>query len=324
MGGVETLTGTLRLETGAIPPSDRFRRWREIIDRTYFPLDTRVRRTDCFRGAISSFSFGRIGLSRVMSDAACYERGRHHIREAGDDDFLVTIPVRGVLRFGQLGRELTCVPGAFLIERGDEPYRLASEEANDLIVLKVDRKTLAERVVRPSAGCEQVHDASTGAGRLFVSMVAHAQQQSDTLSETARKTVGRQLMELLALSLDAGGDAALGRSSPVRQAHMTRVESFVGRNLENPELTPDLIAAACGISKRYLQDLFKDVGGTARDLIRERRLIAARDFLATTPNISISEVAYRFGFADQAQFARLFRSRFGLRPSDCRGRPDAA
>ncbi len=73
---------------------------------------------------------------------------------------------------------------------------------------------------------------------------------------------------------------------------------------------------ACGISKRYLHDLFKDVNGTVSQQIRDQRLVAARDRLQASRDLSISEVAYRFGFADQAQFSRLFKAKFGMTPSE--------
>ena len=77
-----------------------------------------------------------------------------------------------------------------------------------------------------------------------------------------------------------------------------------------------MIAESCGISKRYLHDLFKDVNGTVSQQIRDQRLIAARDRLQASRDLPISEVAYRFNFADQAQFSRLFKAKFKITPSD--------
>ena len=123
------------------------------------------------------------------------------------------------------------------------------------------------------------------------------------------------MLELLGLALDEIGDASASNLSAVRAAHISRVEKFIRENLKNPDLSPDLIAENCGISKRYLHDLFKDVNGTVSQRIRDHRLIAARDRLAAAPGLPISEVSYRFGFADQAQFSRLFKTKFGMTPS---------
>ena len=37
-------------------------------------------------------------------------------------------------------------------------------------------------------------------------------------------------------------------SSTMRSAHLTRIESFVRKNLRNPALDPEMIARHCGIS----------------------------------------------------------------------------
>jgi AraC-like DNA-binding protein len=104
----------------------------------------------------------------------------------------------------------------------------------------------------------------------------------------------------------------------VRTAHLKRAEEVIRRNLSNPDLSPDLVADACGISKRYLHELFADGNATVSQLIREQRLIAARNLLAMSNPGPMSDIAYRFGFSDQAQFSRLFKAMFGQTPSGYR------
>lgn len=38
----------------------------------------------------------------------------------------------------------------------------------------------------------------------------------------------------------------------------------------------------------------------------------------------MAEIAYRYGFSDQAQFSRLFKAQFGMTPSDWRRRARSA
>ena len=42
--------------------------------------------------------------------------------------------------------------------------------------------------------------------------------------------------------------------------------------------------------------------------------------LEVARNRTIADIAYRFGFSDQAQFSRLFKARFGQTPSEYRSR----
>ena len=50
----------------------------------------------------------------------------------------------------------------------------------------------------------------------------------------------------------------------------------------------------------------------------DQRLIAARNLLAMSNPGPMSDIAYRFGFSDQAQFSRLFKAMFGQTPSGYR------
>jgi AraC-like DNA-binding protein len=134
----------------------------------------------------------------------------------------------------------------------------------------------------------------------------------------AAEVLGRQMVEVLALALDEGaGDDHQVRTS-VRSGHLRRAEQVIRKHLSNPALSPEMVAEACGISKRYLHELFGDTNQTVSQFIRDERLVAARDLISMAPSLSMAEVSYRFGFCDQAQFSRLFKSKFGQTPSDWR------
>lgn len=310
------MTAGLHFSTAGTEPHHRSSRWNAVIADSYFPLELQFRDPLRFDGRLSRTPFGHVDLSRLTSDPLSYERRRAHIRDMREEAYLVTLPRSSSVSFRQLGREVRCDPGGLIVERGDEPYRFMYENPNDLFVLKVGRRALAERVRQPDRFCARVIDATSGTAGLFAAMIVHAQSQVAQLSAASAETIGRQLLELLGLALDEAGDASASSASSVRAAHLARVERFIRANLKNPDLSPDLIAESCGISKRYLHDLFKDVNGTVGQQIRDQRLIAARDRLEASPDLTIAEVSYRFGFADQAQFSRLFKARFGATPSE--------
>ena len=133
--------------------------------------------------------------------------------------------------------------------------------------------------------CARVIDATSGAANLFVTMVQHAHIQIPAAGSVAGETIGRQLLELLGLALEAESGVEVSSSSAVRAAHLQRVDLFIRDNLKNPDLSPDLIAESCGVSKRYLHGLFRDMNGTVSQQIRDQRLIAARDRLGNIGDV---------------------------------------
>ena len=312
---------TASYSTDSAAPAERAAHWNRAIAEAYFPLHLSFRQPAAFNGALSRATLGEVGLSHLRSDALQYERHRHHIGHSQAEEYLITLPRRGPVEFSQFGREIRCDPGGFIIERGDEPYRFTYANRNDLFVLKASKAALSGRLRDPDRFCARVFNAQSGIGRLFASLVENALQQADNASDTAALVLGRHMLDLLALSLEDGTDASQSSTSVVRAAHVRRIMGFIRGGLANPDLTPEVIAGACGISKRYLHELFKELNGTVSHFIREERLIAARDLLTMPDSGAIADIAYRFCFADQAQFSRLFRDRFGQTPSGYRAKP---
>lgn len=300
--------------TDPVPAPERADYWNSVIAEAYFPLRLTFRDPARFRGRLSLRRVGAVSLSRLETDALAYERGPGQIARQGDEDFLITIPRLAPVEFAQLGREVSCAPGAFLVERGNEPYRCAYGAANTLGVLKVSRGVLAERIRQPDRFCAQQFDASGGVGALFATM-ARAAMDEDVTGAGA-DLVGRHLVELLALALSERAETE--GLSAVRAAHLRRADAVIRRDLLDPGLGPEHVARACGISKRYLHDIFSADGRSVAREIREARLRGAREAVAAPGELSLAEIAYRFCFSDQAQFSRLFRQAFGMSPSGYR------
>jgi AraC-like DNA-binding protein len=178
---------------------------------------------------------------------------------------------------------------------------------------------LGSRIRAPDRFCSIRFEAANGAGGLFVDMLNLIPGRFDTMSAEARTTVGRQLIDLLVLAIEADERTLTSGASTVREAHLTRIESFVRRNLSRPDLDPEMTARACGISTRYLHELFRDTNQTLGQWIRDQRLEACHAALRDQANReTVAEIAYRFGFGDQAQFSRAFKTHFGLSPKEVR------
>lgn len=297
-------------------PQHRADAWNAVIAESYFPLDLSFHARQHFNGRLERATLGHVGFSRLISEPVRYERHNAHVCDVQEEEYLVTLPRSAPVEFRQMGKDVRCEPGGFIIERGDAPYRFMYEKPNDLFVLKVSRQALSERVRNPDRFCAQVIDATSGSAALFATMVTQVHAQLPELGKSAGKVVGRQMLELLGLALEDAGGASDDGSSAVRAAHLTRVERFVRAKLKHPDLSPGFIATGCGISTRYLHDLFRDVNGTVSQHIRDQRLTAARDRLEASATVRIADVAYRFGFSDQAQFSRLFKARFDITPSE--------
>ncbi|WP_027856847.1 AraC-like ligand-binding domain-containing protein [Marinobacterium jannaschii] len=306
--------------THLLPPRDRQRYWQEVIGNTYFPLDLSFRNARDFHGQLSQWSFGTLGVSHLSSSATCFSRNQHQI-DRSESYFLITMPTQAPVQFSQAGHSVVCNPGAFILERSDLPYTFSFSHDNLLWVLRVPMSMLSSRVRDPERYLYMEFDRQKGAGALFADFMKSLVRQSPYTDEASQALLGGQLIELLTLSLQNDDRILMSNEASLRNAHLRNIERVVRDNIQRPELSPDMIANACHISTRYLHKLFKDSDQTVSQWIKELRLQAAlNDIRIDSGQTTLAEIAYRWGFTDQAHFCRLFKARFGCSPREMRNR----
>lgn len=307
------------ISTGGVDPANRSVHWHQAIAQAYFPLDLRFREPEQFDGRLEEWSLGGVSLSRLRSAALSYHRLQRHLACNEQEHLLITIPMRSEVYFAQSGREVYCKPGGYIIERSHEPYEFSYNERADLWVMKVEASALGGCIRAPNRFCGMQFNARGGISGLFVDMLHHIPQRFEAMSEEAREAVGLQLVDLLALSIHSDERTLTSGTSSVRAAHLSRVEHFVRANLHRRELDPDLIARCCGISVRYLHELFRDTERTLGQWVRDLRIDAVKaDLRATRTKLSIAEICFRRGFGDVAHFSRLFKQQVGCSPGEYR------
>ena len=307
-----------RYTTNGAPGQLHHRYWQEVIGNTYFNLQLRFPQAESFEGMLESWEIGAVSISRLQSNALCYERLRPDCQKE-EEHFLVTLPEQTGIEFSQFTRSVVCQPGNFILEHSNEPYRFQYGKANTMWVVKLPGNMLRNRIRNPDRFCAMQFDAASGIGMLFHDYLQLVIRYREHAAMSIAPVMGQQLMELLAATLEADPRILHSNNSAVRCAHLTRVEEFVRRNLADTDLTPERIAQSCAISTRYLHLLFKETEQTISQWIRDLRLQAAHEHLCrSSGNIQIGQIAYQWGFSDQAQFCNAFKQKFGLTPSELR------
>lgn len=160
---------------------------------------------------------------------------------------------------------------------------------------------------------------------------------SSTLLEPARAFVqtavaGRHGVEPLAarlfedllgamiesLVVEARGAHPRSEKPPLRQQAMAHITAF----RDDADLNPQQIARCLRISVRQLQRAFEEAGTTVAGEIRRQRLEAAVTLLSNGDfdSLTVSEVAARAGFRNDAELRRALSADTGRTPSELRAR----
>ena len=94
--------------------------------------------------------------------------------------------------------------------------------------------------------------------------------------------------------------------------------SIIENNISNEKFTVDVLYQTMGISRIQLYRKVKALlGYNINDYILNVRLQKAKHYL-NEGELSIAEVAYKVGFTSPAYFSTVFKSKFGVTPSDYR------
>ena len=67
----------------------------------------------------------------------------------------------------------------------------------------------------------------------------------------------------------------------------------------------------------FIRTFKKEIGFTPHEFIQRSRINSARFFLQAT-NMSLTDITYRCGFANEAAFSNSFKAFTGMTPLQCR------
>ena len=291
--------------------------WKRTISDTYFDLDVSFRQPNTFSGFLQHAKLLNVGVSHYHANTVHYNRS---VESSGyaDDSILMTFPIKGDVRFTQKGRQLTSTPGHFFIELSSLPYEFYHLYEASLYVIKIPLALLIPQMGAIERQFARSLTIDEGAGRLLVFQISQilALIHNNQLGDLEIKILEQQLLNLIVLTLSAPKEVVMSGMSSIQSLHLKRIEHYVNLHLEDPDLIPKKVAAACHLSVRYLHKLFTDLPYTFSEWIKERRLTQANHILKSKSYVTIDEVAYRVGYRDQSYFSRIYKQHFGYSPRD--------
>jgi AraC-like DNA-binding protein len=136
----------------------------------------------------------------------------------------------------------------------------------------------------------------------------------------AGMAIAAHLLDLAALGLGARSDVAFtARRQGLHAVRLRALLSILQKRFHEPDFSAQKLAAAAGLSERYVNELLYEAGASFTTRLNDLRLRKAADLLARREG-RVSDIAFACGFNDLSYFNRCFRRRFGLTPTAARGK----
>ncbi len=292
------LLETRRASTQDIPLEQRLAFWEDYNASILVGLKCSSYSQAGFAATQDNLCLERLRLARIGGNEHVVERDRSMIRAVPKESIFVSL-VQGSQSFFYQDNGCNLLqPGELVIYRTDKPYLFGFSGPMRQFIFDIPQDDFAERCLRDFKGPLKI-GAESPVQRLLV------------------RTLGERTRDFL--------DSPHGEDAERYQEEaydLLAAKQYIQQHLDEPALSCERVAAATGVSSRHLARLFAQEGSSPGRYLQERRLERARQLLASPQGrrLDVAEVAYRHGFSSQAHFARAFKARYGMTPSEARGR----
>jgi AraC-like DNA-binding protein len=242
----------------------------------------------------------------------------------------VLVPLNGFIRSQHRGSVVLADVTRAVVYRPTGDIELDWPGSCRLLSVKVDRAALERevdaaldhRVVSPLP-LGATFDLVDGPGRTWAALARLLLDElrgPDALASRPRMAARWRDMVVSGLALTVEhpyGEEPAGLQGPHRPRTVKRALDAMNTEPARGWTTHDL-AALAGVGARVLQESFRQhVGMPPLTYLRRLRLDGVHGELSRTDpgRVSVSEVAYRWGFTHLGRFAGAYRDRFGETPS---------
>ena len=307
-------------DSKTLPAAKRRQAWQDAICEIYLRVDCAAESQSSYDGFVREIRFGEVTLTDTLSSPQSVLRQSRHIAQLEKDCYYMGLAQSGNINIRQAKSSMTMHAGVGALFDANEPYELRCDTKLRSFWVELPRQAFASRFASERPPLTAHLNLSRGLGRIAVEFCSALALEGANLDPQSRARLGEQFMDILALAISAEPDRRPPAEACVQSGRLLLVRNYIDEHLSDPNLSLGDIAKKNGISLRTLHQLFHPMGMSASEWLRTRRLQRSYDLLSSPQHEtkSITEIAYSIGFNSSSHFSNLFRTHFGLRPSDVR------
>lgn len=309
--------GGIAVPFGAVTNERGFEMWAEMLA-PIFDVEAPRDVVSDFAFGIESWTLGSAVIGRCQAPAHAFDRSRQTIARSGIDHVMIQFHSDGGLVGDFEGRSVHGSPGDICVFDLARPARTVSPDFRNT-TLVVPRSMLEPLVADYDGLHGLVLPAENPRIRLLRRHIEELTDQIAGLGAEDLLALVEPTVHLAAACLGTSADGRMITAPAVDRAKLAAVRSFIERHLADPALDAEMICRQMGLSRSVLYRLFEPLGSVAAH-IRQRRLNQCLRELVSPRHRArrISEIAFGWGFTNEASFSRAFRQAFDVSPSDAR------
>lgn len=280
-----------------------------------------IKEPERFRGTIHLRPVGQVEVSQIVAEAQRVTRTTGLISQADKECFLLNIQSVGTSLVQQGGREAVLREGDMALYSSACRYDLVFDApfAQTVLILPADEVRMKAPDIDALIATTLSRDNPV---TRLLTQVANGffHTQFETLAQPVVARSADALTDIFAATVAAFLPASNEQVPHLAQYHLMRIKRFTLDHLHDHELSIKKVAQALNLSPGHIHRLFKFEPERFGTWMWSQRLLVCKKALRdpAKARLSVSEIAFRCGFNDASHFARVFRQKFGMSPSEWR------
>lgn len=309
----------LGYSTHGLSPSAKVTYWNDVVSDIFAPAETRPVNISQFDAEVRCCQTGRLRMANAISKAATVSRSKVHTAKVEEHRYFLHVQLAGQFLVRQEGHEALIEQGDMVLSDSTLPHSLSYDDSCSTLVLVVAEDVLKQHLPAPEEMIGVKLSGEKGLSQTTSLMLRNVWEHVEKLPPELGSRIADSILDVFATACtEAKG--ALVADAAIVSTRRIQIKRYIEANLRDPELSVRSVAAAFGISPRYLHILFANESETVSSYILRRRLKECGKQLADAmwQRRTITEIAFGWGFNNATHFARVFRNHYGTSPRDYR------
>lgn len=264
---------------------------------------------------LTAWHLDGIQVAKVRADAHGARRESRHLRQSPSEFLRIRFRVDSGALVQHDGSPLRLDSSAVYLVDFNREMDLVVPDGEQISVL------IPHAAIGYDSGKHPAHlrfGLDTGSGLVLHRTLMSLQDVLPDLRQDEAPALARgftgMLQALLSGGLESQADGA------IQSARSSAMRRFLDERLRDPALGLETLAAAFGASRATIFRDFAPYGGVERYILRRRLEAAFVELTHMVPRRgAVVAVAEAWGFTSIHHFSRLFRTRFGMPPSEAVG-----
>lgn len=305
----------LFLSTDMVEEKLRYDYWRQVSSVIYDTTSWNINGDNGLRGTASSRPFGAMVVgATTFNDQKC-SRDVRIIAKSSLELYIVQLVLFGDSQGDYNGTDVNLRQGDILIH--DLTQKMAGQvSCGARLSIAVARSEIHRRVRRENFHGLVLRSEAPITRLLTEYMIGLDKVLTDLELDTS--AAAQEALLILLASAINGEDCNI-HDVPINLPMKQRITDYIDRNIVDPLLNPQLIMNNFRVSRSHLYRIFDTEGGISK-FIKDRRLDLAFRLLSNqnSNGLSNKEIIHRSGLSDTIHFAKIFKERFGILPTETR------